>query len=71
MDRSDDDMFWGYEDLEKGREIIEIENVEESDQQDEYITRNSSSDLYRYNFVIKKDFNHRINKLSLKVLFFC
>ena len=44
LDGSEYDMLWGYEDLEKGRKIIEIENVEESDQQDEYITRNSSSD---------------------------
>ena len=44
LDGSQDDMFRGYEDLEKEDETIEIENEERSDQEDEYITSRISSD---------------------------
>ena len=44
LDGSEDDMFRGYEDLEKGSEIIKIENEEGSDQEDQYIASRSSSD---------------------------
>ena len=37
-------MFWGYEDLEYGRETIQIENEKRSDQEDEYLISSSSSD---------------------------
>ena len=43
LDASEEDMFRGYEHLQKGRETIEIDNEERSDQQDEYITSSSSS----------------------------
>ena len=38
MDGNEDDMFRGYEDLEKGSETIKIVNKEGSDQEAEYIT---------------------------------
>ena len=44
IDGSEDDMFQGYEDLQKGSETREIENEQVSDQQDEYINSSSSSD---------------------------
>ena len=44
LNKSEEDMFRGYEDLEKGNENIEIENEEGLDQEDEYITSSSSSD---------------------------
>ena len=50
FDGSEDDMFLGYVDLEKGSETIEIENEEGSDQEDEYIISSSSSDSYKLNF---------------------
>ena len=50
LDASEDDMFRSYEDLERKKETIEIENEQGLDQEDEYITRNSSSDSYKFNF---------------------
>ena len=44
LDASEHDMFRDYEDLEKGRETIEVENEQGSDQEDKYIKSISSSD---------------------------
>ena len=36
LDRSEDDQFRGYKDIEKGNEIIQIENDEEQNLDDDY-----------------------------------
>ena len=69
LDRSEDGISRGYEDLQKGIETIEINHEEGSDQEDEYVT--SSIHQISISLIIKKkDFNHRIYKLSLKVFIF-
>ena len=44
MDEIKDDIFRGYENLEKGNEAIKIENEKGLDQEDEYITSSSLLD---------------------------
>ena len=42
LDGSEDDEFRGYEHLEKGNEIVELENDEALDQDDDYVTSSES-----------------------------
>ena len=42
FDGSEDDQFRGYEHLEKGNEIVELENDEALDQDDDYVTSSES-----------------------------
>ena len=42
LDGSEDDQFRGYEHLEKGNKIVELENDEALDQNDDYVTSNES-----------------------------
>ena len=42
LDGREDDQFRGYEHLEKGNEIVELENDEALDQDDDYVTSRES-----------------------------
>ena len=42
LDGSEDDEFRGYENLEKGNEIVELENDEALDQDEDYVTSSES-----------------------------